>query len=229
MALHPPHNGVASRLGSIEARQAICDAASLLDGRTGRLPRAAERFVHGLAAAEADDGRERFARLFGHTTRGAVCVYETEYGAETLYGQPQTLADIAGYYRAFGLQPAGVARERADHVGCECAFMEFLSLKEARALEAISGEGATGGGEERETLEETRRATRQFLRDHLARFGAAFARSAIDADGEAFYGSAAAVLLSLLEVDCERLGIPIGPATLDLRSTADDHVPMACG
>jgi TorA maturation chaperone TorD len=224
-AFHPPHIRLAGPL----AKQAIREAASLVDGATGHLREAAERFIRGVGAESADDRAERFARLFGHTTRGAVCVYETEYGAETLYGQPHTLADIAGYYRAFGLHAAGFARERSDHVGCECAFVEFLSLKEAYCLDSIS-RGVTAGAEAaEETLEETRRAARPFLRDHLARFGAAFARSTIRADPDGFYGAAAAVLLRLLEIDSERLEIPLGPATLELRSTADDHVPAACG
>lgn len=232
VAFHFPDAGVVRRLASGAAQDAIREAAAFVDGATGRLRRAAERFVRGIGAESAGHRAEGFARLFGHTARGAVCVYETEYGSETLYGQPQTVADIAGYYRAFGLQPAGLARERADHVGCECAFMEFLSLKEARCLEAINhdvGDTEPSGDAEQDTLEETRRVSRQFLRDHLARFGAAFARYTLDADGDGFYGSAAAVLLALLEVECERLGVPLGPPVLELRSTADDHVPISCG
>lgn len=229
LAFHFPDAEVVRRLASRAAQDAIREAAAFVDGATGRLRRAAERFVHGIGAESAGHRAEGFARLFGHTARGAVCVYETEYGSETLYGQPQTVADIAGYYLAFGLQPAGFARERADHVGCECAFMGFLSLKEARSLEAINSPEESSAAHMRETLEETRRVSRQFLRDHLARFGAAFARYTLDADGDGFYGSAAAVLLALLEVECERLGVLLGPPVLELRSTADDHVPMSCG
>jgi len=229
LAFHFPDPPTVRRLASPAAEQAIVDAAFLLDGPAGRLRRAAERFVRRIGTGWADDGAERFARLFGHTARGPVCVYETEYGSETLYGQPQTVADIAGYYLAFGLQPAGFARERADHVGCECAFMGFLSLKEARSIEAINSPEESAAAHMRETLEETRRVSRLFLRDHLARFGAAFARYTIDADSDGFHGSAAAVLLGLLEIECARLGMPLGPPVLELRPAADDHVPMTCG
>jgi hypothetical protein len=137
------------------------------------------------------------------------------------------LADIAGYYRAFGLQPAGDTRGRPDRRLRMCVH-GYLSLKEAyfsrRSRRALRGESP-----DRETLLETRRVAQIFLRDHLGRFGVAFAHAAVRADEEGFYASAARLLLRLIELDCERLGIPQGPATLELRPDAEEPVPMACG
>lgn len=229
LALQPPDPNGVSRLESPDAGQALGDAAALLDAADGRLRHATARFLLEVGAEGADDRARRFTRLFGHITRGMVCLYETEYGTGTVYGQPQMLADIAGYYRAFGLQPAGDTRGRPDHVGCECAFMEYLSLKEAYCLEAIETGPPAGESPDRETLLETRRVAQIFLRDHLGRFGVAFAHAAVRADEEGFYASAARLLLRLIELDCERLGIPQGPATLELRPDAEEPVPMACG
>ena len=229
LALQPPDPNGVSRLESPDAGQALGDAAALLDAADGRLRHATARFLLGVGAEGADDRARRFTRLFGHITRGMVCLYETEYGIGTVYGQPQMLADIAGYYRAFGLQPAGDTRGRPDHVGCECAFMEYLSLKEAYCLEAVDTGSPADESPDRETLLETRRVAQIFLRDHLGRFGVAFAHAAVRADDEGFYASAARLLLRLIELDCERLGIPQGPATLELRPDAEEPVPMACG
>ena len=70
-----------------------------------------------------------------HRPRGTITPYETEYGNEALFQQPQELGDLMGFYRAFGLAMKQDRRERADHISCECEFLMFLALKEAYALE----------------------------------------------------------------------------------------------
>jgi nitrate reductase assembly molybdenum cofactor insertion protein NarJ len=65
---------------------------------------------------------------------GSLC-YETEYGLPHEYRQSQEMADIAGFYRAFGFNLGGEVRERPDHIAVELEFMHTLALKEAYALE----------------------------------------------------------------------------------------------
>jgi TorA maturation chaperone TorD len=161
-----------------------------------------------------------FVRLFGHTTRGQICACETEYGADNAYHQPQQLADIAGYYLAFGLQAVPASDVRADHVACECEFMDFMNRKEAFFL---------GTGTDEETLDVTRRASRAFLRDHLGRFGRAFATRVMVEDPQGFFGNLARILFELLEAECRRLGLTSGPVDLSVRPDVPDPTPMACG
>jgi TorA maturation chaperone TorD len=163
---------------------------------------------------------DTFVRLFGHTTRGAICACETEYGADNSYHQPQQLADIAGYYLAFGLQAATAADVRADHIACECEFLDFMCRKEAFLL-------ATGADDE--TLEVTRQAARTFLRDHLGRFGRAFATRVRVEDPDGFFGMLGVTLFELLDEECIRLGITAGPVDLAVRPDVPDEAPMACG
>jgi DMSO reductase family type II enzyme chaperone len=160
-----------------------------------------------------------YRRLFGHTVRGEVPLFETEYGADELFLQPQELADVAGFYAAFGLTVAPGAAERPDHVSCECEFLMFLARKEAFALER--GEAAMVDG--------TRRAGRLFLRDHLARFVPSLAARLDRADPGSFYGALGALAVALVTHDCTRLGVVAGPATLRLRLPIEDRIPMACG
>ena len=56
-------------------------------------------------AGESDTAAlaSRYRFLFGHTVRGEIPPYETEYGNEALFQQPQELGDLMGFYRAFGL------------------------------------------------------------------------------------------------------------------------------
>ena len=82
-----------------------------------------------------------------------------------------------GFYHAFGLTTRDVERERADHVSCELEFLDFLSRKEALAVE--SNDALLGS--------ETQKALRLFLRDHLSRFGFAFARLLRENDEEWVY------------------------------------------
>lgn len=93
-------------------------------------------------------------RVFGLT--GSLC-YETEYGLPHEFRQSQELADIAGFYRAFGFQIGGVIRERPDHLAVELEFMYLLCVKEAYARMDGSPE----------QVEISVDAQRKFLQDHL--------------------------------------------------------------
>ncbi len=165
-----------------------------------------------------------FTRLFGHTARGLICACETEYGPENGFHQPQQLADISGYYLAFGLRPLAASDVRVDHIACECEFMDFLNRKEARLL-ANRSQWADG----RETLEVTRHAARTFLRDHLGRFGRAFAIRVAAEDGDGYFGLLGRVLLGFVDVECTRVGAEAGPLDLAVRPDTIDETPMACG
>jgi TorA maturation chaperone TorD len=210
-------------------RETLLTAGRLLDPErddTTNLTESLERVFGARSLEDPHAFATEFERLFGHTARGVVCPYETEYGAEGLFRQPQQLAEIGGYYRAFGLRPC--AEERPDHVACECDFMGFLALKEAHLREELRlgppDPDACG-----QTLDETCRAGHRFLRDHLARFGSAFAGTLVrEAEGTPF-GPTGEVLGRLLALECDRAGIALGPSSLPLRADAEDDVPMACG
>jgi TorA maturation chaperone TorD len=228
----PPTDASMEGLTSNEGQQTFRDAAHLLDAEHVQalpLSSAVEELVQAASQRQLGDLLNDYSALFGHTARGLVCPYETEYGPIAAFAQPQTLADIAGSYRAFGLRRRSESNERVDHIGCECDFVMFLALKEAYALEALGDESATQLNAYQETLEETRKASRLFLRDHLGRFAQAFASTLVREDPHRFYAAVARLLGQLLDFDCERLGVPLGPPTLALRSEAEDETPMGCG
>ena len=160
-----------------------------------------------------------YSALFGHSARGAVAPYETEYGNEALFQQPQELSDLMGFYRAFGLTVRLGRHERADHISCECEFLSFLAMKEAYALEHRNTE----------MLADTLKAQKLFLRDHLGRFLPTFAQQVSREDAAGFYAKLADLSLRCVSLEANRLGIPLGAANLPLRPADDDRVPMACG
>jgi TorA maturation chaperone TorD len=234
-ALHPPSEELFRELQSEQTQDALLYAASILGGLlppeqatpehattenlSVNLPARVAAWLRTFPSVSLDRLREIHGRAFGHTARGSVCPYETEYGAEGLFQQPRQLASITGFYRAFGLKPRETERERADHVSCELEFMGFLSRKEAYAIQC---------GEEG-LLQETRRAIVLFLRDHVALFGRAFARLLAEHDPKGYFGNLGDVLFDFLTLECHRLGIQPGPPVLRLRSSEEDSVPMACG
>jgi TorA maturation chaperone TorD len=211
-------------------RAALVEAAALLD--TSRLAaepllKAARAFADSVPA-DAAGLTAPHARLFGHS-QGLVCPFETEYGSGGSFRQPQELADIAGFYLAFGLRASAGADERADHVACECEFMGFLARKEAFVLASTREPDGIGASEAEEMQDVVLRAAAGFLRDHLARFGLAFATRLVKESGGGFFGALGGVLIGLLHFECERLGVPAGAPTLQVRPPALDDVPMGCG
>jgi TorA maturation chaperone TorD len=123
---------------------------------------------------------------------------------ECRYHQPfcshQEMADVAGFYRAFGFTFAG---ERPDHISYELDFMRLLALKEAVAE-------LDGNREARMVCLEAERA---FLRDHLGRWVHLLvgATEAMD-----FYSPMARLLQSWVRAECayraarpEPLGYPL--------------------
>jgi len=208
-----------NRLLAGESKAALSSAASVLfpSGEPDLVSLVAAFPCTEPATLSALSSRHR--QLFGHTARGPVPPYETEYGNEALFQQPQELGDLMGFYHAFGLALKNNLRERPDHISCECEFLMFLALKEAYALEKG----------EREFLTETRKAQKLFLRDHLARFLPTFAAKLQREDPAGFYGMLAQFCLQMVSTECARLDISCGPANLGLRPADDSRVPMACG
>jgi nitrate reductase assembly molybdenum cofactor insertion protein NarJ len=94
-------------------------------------------------------------------------MYETELGLPHEFRQSQELADIAGFYQAFGFHTGAAVRERPDHLATELEFMYLLALKEAYAVVNSMPEQA----------EICVDAQRKFLQDHLGRWIGPFCRS----------------------------------------------------
>ena len=234
LTLHPPTSKTLGVLRREETRRSILEAASFLESKgwlaepRGEAALADERldlvaragsWVEIFPFLTLDWFHSAHGHLFGHTARGAVSPYETEYGPEGLFQQPHQLASLTGFYRAFGLRVRQTERERPDHISCELEFLEFLLRKETYAVDQ-------GDDPMREA---TSRAERLFLQDHLGRFARAFGRCLKKYDPESFFGKAGDLLFDFVTLECDHLGIEAGPSHMPLRLAAEDRVPMACG
>lgn len=153
-----------------------------------------------------EDLQQEHAAAFGHTVAKECPPYETCYGNSHVFMQTQELADIAGFYRAWGLEVSEAAKERADHVSVELEFMAYLAVKEGYA---------TGKGEpDKAAL--CRAAQRKFLSEHLGRWVLGFS-GLLERKGGA-YGLLARSLRELVAWDARRLGAkPVELRSVDVR------------
>lgn len=151
--------------------------------------------------------QETFNDLFGHAVRGRCPPYELEYGGNEIIQQASGLADVAGFYAAFGVEVSPDAFDRVDHVAAECEFMSVLCTKEELAI--VEADAAH--------LDVCRNAQRTFLKDHLARWLPGFAYRVRQADPHGFYGTLAGFTATFVAADCRRFAIAPGPQNVELR------------
>jgi TorA maturation chaperone TorD len=221
MSLSPPTRVMLSRLEADGACETILDAAKALESPDGSAPvsPAVDRFFEALRGSTLDRLGESYQEIFGHTAHGQLPPYESEYGSGDVFRQAQELADIGGFYRAFGLEMSRSRHERNDHIAAECEFLSLLATKEA--YDVVEGD--------LESCEAVRKAERLFLRDHAAGFGRAFARSLERSSGHALYRAAGQLCFDFLTSECSRFEVPPGREVLELRPTVEAEPPMACG
>ncbi len=167
-----------------------------------------------------------YINLFGHTVRGACPLYELEYGQSEIIQQASFLADIAGFYAAFGLTSTTECHERQDHLTVECEFMSILAALEGHALET----------DEIHARKVYREAQATFLNDHLGRWLPACMRRVreaarvVDDPPESVYGLLAGFAADFLAAECNSFDVKIGPELLDLRSVdPTSDAAIRCG
>lgn len=110
---------------------------------------------------------ELYQVIFGLVASRDCTPYETEYchWSDPTY-RAQQMADIAGFYHAFGVEPSERRPERCDHVSLEIEFVAFLLQKTTRADHEDGTEPAGV----------CRAALRNFLKDHIVWWVPTFAR-----------------------------------------------------
>lgn len=172
------------------------------------------------ALAWAPELETRYIALFGHTVRSSCPLYELEYGRSEVIQLTSELADITGFYAAFGLDLVPDAHERPDHLSTECEFMSVMALKEAHAA----------GHDDAAALDAVHLAQRKFLRDHLGRWSPAFRTRVRKADPRGFHALLADVVGALIVCECRRFNVACGPPLLEIAPMElPEDAAFACG
>jgi TorA maturation chaperone TorD len=140
--------------------------------------------------------QSEYRRVLGLT--GSLC-YETEYGLPHEFRHSQELADISGFYNAFGFSLGGAVRERPDHVAVEFEFLYLLALKEAYALEKGT----------QEQVEICIDARRSFLHDNIGQWLPLFAESLARMAPDSLYTALARFAVNIIRADADQLGVQL--------------------
>jgi putative dimethyl sulfoxide reductase chaperone len=157
------------------------------------LAAAVERLAAALASVDDDALQAAYSRRFIGTA--ATPLHETAYGPPRLTTAAE-LADVQGFYRAFGFELSADAPDLADHLGAELEFHAALLAKLAWAtLQELD-----------EAREVTASAAVSFLDAHLGRWTGALAARLADAS-DPVYGHLADAASSFVAAECERFGV----------------------
>jgi DMSO reductase family type II enzyme chaperone len=191
-----------------------------LDQALAQLP--ATRRLRGRLAAElaaAREGARRISPAYGTrfvlSGAGGSPPYEAEYIPIGVFRRMQQMADVAGFYRAFGLEmsPGG---GRPDHLAAELEFMASLAFREAYASRAGNAEGATI----------CRRAQRVFLADHLVRWLPSFAERVSETGPGDSYAALARIANAIVTWDARRWRVRARPLDWALASGPSGELPL---
>ncbi|MFO0547757.1 MAG: molecular chaperone TorD family protein [Polyangiaceae bacterium] len=167
--------------------------------------------MRSVGAAELRDG---YIALFDRGA-GKASAYETEYGRMRGMSKGNDLADLSGFYRAFGLTLDEEAHEMLDHVSVELEFYGHLLLKEAHLLELGQVEGVTIVGD----------ARAKFLKSHLGAFVPAIAQR-VEVRSHPVFSRLFDWCAGLVAAECKRAAVE--PAPLDFFADSGLSEEMRC-
>lgn len=159
-----------------------------------------------------------YLETWGHTASSGCSPYEMEYWPAHVFQKSQGLADISGFYHAFGLKVSSQSRERPDHLSLELEFMHFLAWKEAHALEQ-------GHGTEKLSL--GRQAQAKFLQEHLG-WVSLFARRLTEKVEGSFLASWSRLTEQFLRLEARAAGVSLEEPDLAAASPQDESPDEEC-
>ena len=80
---------------------------------------------------QLSDLQSEHRRVFSNVITLDCPPYETLFGNDHVFAQSHVMGDIAGFYKAFGVELSKDIHERLDHLSVEFEFMHFLAYKES--------------------------------------------------------------------------------------------------
>lgn len=136
-----------------------------------------------------------YDRLF---RAGVVWLYGAEHIVENEFQRASIMADIMGFYTAFGLEPD---KERPDSITCELEFMYGLIFKADRISQGLIADNID------EKIKVCQDAERKFFTEHLEPAAKLITKKIISESNNAFYKKSAKELLAFLQREKKHLNI----------------------
>ena len=158
--------------------------------------RGIERVRRAFRDADEVSMAAEYSRLF--LGNGPVSLHETAYGdGRRIAGRTHELADISGFYRAFGVEPSATNPDLPDHICTELEYYSLLLVKQAYA-------------ELRNQLvnrKVTEKAAKTFLEQHLGRWIGALVNNFREHSAASPYLELANALQAVVAAECRRLRV----------------------
>ncbi len=128
------------------------------------------------------------------------------------------LADIAGFYRAFGFEPAAETGEKPDHIIAELQFAALLLVMAGRAA-------ADGRFDDEST---TRRALASFAADHLGAWIDLFSRRLAEVSWLPCFSELGAAVLAAWRAVCDHHGLEPPENERPADDPSNEGTPYEC-
>ncbi|MCA9142346.1 MAG: molecular chaperone TorD family protein [Planctomycetaceae bacterium] len=230
LSLLDPQAGSWEQLNALQEDQLLAEAAEIIRALPKAKPDSlgmGERGIEHLQPAavfdklppSASELNAEYERTFGLLVANGCPPYETEYiNGKFTFQRSNALADVSGFYRAFGVLPSAQRPERHDHIVLELEFMAFLVGLERQAAEAATSE-------QEERLEVCSAAQERFCREHLAWWVPAFAKLLGKEYPSGFYAAIGVFLSAWIPAERAMLGIEV--SNTPVAPTANE-VPEEC-
>lgn len=154
-------------------------------------------------------------RVFSNTITLDCPPYETLFGNDHVFAQAHVMGDIAGFYKAFGVELSRDIHERLDHLSVELEFMHFVAYKESYAR-------CHDGADKTQIVVD---AQKKFVKDHIGRWVPLFARMLVRKADYGFYRYLADITADWLDFDAAFLGVTPQPYNETDYRPATFHAP----
>jgi len=195
---------------------------SSLDTCTSELKEGAEALHQLIVSWPEREVQEKleyeYNRLFAHLGSAQCPPYETEYGFDNVFQKTAAMADIAGFYSAYGLEVSDTNTERVDFISTELEFMSYLTVHEAYAREHDNNE----------QLEICLDTQRKFIRDHLGRWMTIFVELLRNSTDNAFYLGLGKLTEEFLNFEARILTVELDKVSAPSKMTNEPQTPFSC-
>jgi TorA maturation chaperone TorD len=198
-ALVDPQTGSWRLLADGDSQAAVSKAAAILRGQRGAIAEPLARGELPLAKLDPaaifralprspDELNALYEKTFGLLVSSSCPPYATEYIDQKLtFERSHALADISGFYRAFGFEPSREHPERQDYLVLQLEFLASLLGLQRQARQAPGARAA-------ERARICQSAYRRFLAEHVVWWLPTFARLLSLRSVDGFYAQVAQFL-----------------------------------
>jgi TorA maturation chaperone TorD len=136
-------------------------------------------------------------RVFSNVITLDCPPYETLFGNDHVFAQSQVMGDIAGFYRAFGVELSKDIHERLDHLSVEFEFMHFLAYKESYSR-------CHDGAEKTQIVLD---AQKKFVKNHVGRWVPLFCRMLVKKASSGLYKHMADLMAEWMDFEVAFLSV----------------------